>query len=454
MNIVNLISNKRIVLALGMIVVVAAVVVSGTGAFFSDSESSANNVFTAGSIDLMVDHSYASYNGENCNYDCVEDGSNLIVNGGFEDPAIAGGSYAIYPAGIPGWDVESGAGIEIQDNAAGLPHSGDNLVELDSDNQSAMSQDIVTVPGEKYRLSFWYSPRPNVAIGDNTLGFEVTVVGSSTVLFSDTVGDTDAGGANTAWRLVTVDFVAVSASTQVLFSDEGALNNSLGGYLDDVSVKHLTCADGDYVETPGGFCELWSKTNLTDEAFFTFNDVKPGDWGTNGISLHVSSNDGLACVFPHGMTDNENIVIEPESDASDVTPANGELDKYLYMVTWKDADADGIIDIGAEAASSTGPTLFNAGFMASLPLTAGDEDYLGIAWCVGTMTLPTPGQPFTAANCDGAGNHNDAQTDSITAYLTAYAEQSRNNAFTCADLSTEEREAFTPAPQIPVNDNN
>src|SRR3989338_6576139 len=53
---------KKILLSLGMIVFVGAVVIGATGAFFSDSETSTGNTFTAGAIDLGVDnHSY--YNG-------------------------------------------------------------------------------------------------------------------------------------------------------------------------------------------------------------------------------------------------------------------------------------------------------------------------------------------------------------------------------------------------------
>lgn len=48
-----------------MIVFAAAIVAGGTGAFFSDTETSTGNVFTAGAIDLTVD-SEAHYNGMIC----------------------------------------------------------------------------------------------------------------------------------------------------------------------------------------------------------------------------------------------------------------------------------------------------------------------------------------------------------------------------------------------------
>lgn len=56
---------KKIVTSLAMIVFVGAVVASGTGAFFSDTETSTGNVFTAGAIDLKVD-SEQHYNNAVC----------------------------------------------------------------------------------------------------------------------------------------------------------------------------------------------------------------------------------------------------------------------------------------------------------------------------------------------------------------------------------------------------
>ncbi len=47
-------STKRLFLSLGMFVFVVAVAIGGTGAFFSDTETSTGNVFTAGDIDLLV----------------------------------------------------------------------------------------------------------------------------------------------------------------------------------------------------------------------------------------------------------------------------------------------------------------------------------------------------------------------------------------------------------------
>lgn len=50
----NLVFNKQIILAVGMIVFVVAAVIGGTGAFFSDTESSTGNVFTAGAVNIAI----------------------------------------------------------------------------------------------------------------------------------------------------------------------------------------------------------------------------------------------------------------------------------------------------------------------------------------------------------------------------------------------------------------
>jgi len=56
---------KKILLSLSMIAVVGVIVLGATGAFFSDTETSTGNTFTAGAIDLKVDN-HSWYNGLEC----------------------------------------------------------------------------------------------------------------------------------------------------------------------------------------------------------------------------------------------------------------------------------------------------------------------------------------------------------------------------------------------------
>src|SRR3990167_3363739 len=230
---------------------------------------------------------------------------NLILNGGFETPDVPTGGWAIYPdASLTSWTVESGAGLEIQDHAAGNPHGGNQLAELDSNNSSAISQTLATVAGQQYRLTLWYSPRPGNPAGDNTIGTLVKVVSDDTILVNDTIGVAATGDSNTTWTKYTYNFFATDTATKVIFSDLG-INNSYGGYLDDISVKELECTS----QFEGvGACTLWGERDLSrGDTFFNFDDIKPGDHGTNVISLHVYSNNAYACLITSDQVDDENI---------------------------------------------------------------------------------------------------------------------------------------------------
>ena len=54
---------KQIAMSFGMLAFVGAVVVGGTGAYFSDTETSVGNVFTAGSVALAIDNIAHNYTG-------------------------------------------------------------------------------------------------------------------------------------------------------------------------------------------------------------------------------------------------------------------------------------------------------------------------------------------------------------------------------------------------------
>ncbi len=56
---------RKIITSLGMVVFAGAIVAGATGAFFSDTETSTGNTFTAGAIDLQVD-AQAHYAGLTC----------------------------------------------------------------------------------------------------------------------------------------------------------------------------------------------------------------------------------------------------------------------------------------------------------------------------------------------------------------------------------------------------
>lgn len=443
-----MIMKKQILISLSVIAAVSAVAVGGTMALFSDTETSNGNIFTAGAIDLKVDHTYASYNGEDCN-DCVvpENAPQLIVNGGFENPEPTdnGGAWQVYPDGsLTNWDVVSGSGLEIQENGAvpgASAHGGNQLAELDSHvpglPNSAIEQKISTIPGQKYRMTFYHSPRPNNGPNtDNAIALSVLVTSNSGVLVNQTVGN-PSSGATTNWTLHTFDFVALDSQTTIRFTDAGSEPDTLGGYLDDVSVVKLECPTDTYALTKGGTCKLWSEKDLQQgDVFWNFTDVKPADWGKNTISLHVYSNDAFVCLMPKNVQDLENGIVNPETVAGDgptvgPNPGYGELSSELEFFMWQDNDADNTYDLSEPILVPAG-TAFNAIAASQLALSSpAPVTLVGVQWCAGDQALAD-----TNVTCDGNGMGNIAQTDKVISDFVATAVQQRNNSgFTCASLN-------------------
>jgi len=418
---------KKIILSSFIIVAVSAMVIGGTMAYYSDAETSTGNTFIAGSLDLTVDHTYAMYNGEECVSSCVPGGQNLIGNGGFETPQASG--WHIYSGTeILPWVIESGTGLEIQAGVAGTPYEGNQLAELASDVPSSISQIISTTPGEEYRLTFYYSPRPHRPAGENTIGFELEVVGTEDggPIFSDIIMENAIGSSNTVWQEYEYNFKAVDSTTKITFSALGS-NLSHGGYLDAVSVVSLDC---DYTTYEyGGTCVLWNERNLHEgDTFWTFEDVKPGDYGKNIISLHVFDNDAYGCAFID-VEDLENTLIDPEAEDGDTTETIGELSGQISLFAWVD-DGDNEWENGEQELLS--------GIMGNtmqFPLDYLDpqnETLIGLEWCFGTMDIDYSTNTIT---CDGSTVDNTSQTDILSADLSFYIEQARNNeGFDCADV--------------------
>ncbi|MEH2003914.1 PEP-CTERM sorting domain-containing protein [Nostoc sp.] len=155
----------------------------------------------------------------------------IVTNGGFEQPAIASGSFTIQNP-IPGWSLTSDsapdAGIEVQNNVAGSPYEGNQFVELDGNAVSGIFQNLATTVGQTYKLEFAFSPRPGVE--DNRLN----------VLWGgNTVANLVANGAenyDTAWTKYVYQVVATSKITTLRFDNLNEFSDTLGTYIDNVSV--------------------------------------------------------------------------------------------------------------------------------------------------------------------------------------------------------------------------
>ena len=191
---------------------------------------------------------------------------------------------------------------------------------------------------------------------------------------------------------------------------------------------------------------------LLPRLFFNFDDLKPGDWGEDTISLHVKDNESWACMDVSLTSNDDNGINEPEGDDGDVTdgPGNGELQNYIQFVWWAD-DGDNVLednevasafvddeplanadDFQVVLADSTGNGIFQPGTNND-PLAGNTPYYIGKAWCFGELTLTPVTQglgvnPTTedGISCDGSGLNNITQTDSVTGDISFSAVQERH----------------------------
>jgi hypothetical protein len=153
--------------------------------------------------------------------------SPVVFNGDFEaSVGLSNQSWGVFPS-IPGWYTSSGAGIEVQNNVAALAHSGSQKIELDSHgshSNSSMTQDLLGLSGD-YVLHFWYQPRTGTP-GDN--GIEA-YFNSVLVRFAN-------GVAPDPWTEFTAPVTAIAGTNLLKFQATG-LENTLGGFIDDVSLE-------------------------------------------------------------------------------------------------------------------------------------------------------------------------------------------------------------------------
>jgi len=200
-------------------------------------------------------------NDDGCDAECQEEVdeceiTELIENGGFEEPDVLHANlWNIYVTPlVPGWNIEwvstvpASFGLESRPDDALLelhnsywtPAEGDQYAELDTDWAGPDSgldgepasvdiyQDILTIPGEEYEVSYQFSPRPFIGAEDNILNVYVNGVLKDTVSAANVTGDT-------IWEERGFSFIADSLVSRVTFEDGGE-HDSYGTLLDDVSV--------------------------------------------------------------------------------------------------------------------------------------------------------------------------------------------------------------------------
>lgn len=154
----------------------------------------------------------------------------LLQNGSFEQNKLLNNTWDVYTGNsVNGWNILSGAGIEIRNNVDGLASNGDNYVELDSHSNTVISQTVNATAGAMYELLFDYSPRVNQAASTN--GISVFWNGS---LLADITG---IGGTSNLW-VTQRFFVTGTGNDEIIFAATGT-DDSYGGNIDYVQLNEV-----------------------------------------------------------------------------------------------------------------------------------------------------------------------------------------------------------------------
>ena len=414
--------NKKILLSLSTIGIVAAIAVGGTIAYFNDTETSTGNIFTAGSIDLTID-STSYYNGhicENSYWECEPWADSVFAfnqgpknNGGVVPLERSNPSKALGEAenddtyNFVSLGMGFGGELELKFDNFILNGAGDDIEIVET---SFGSPGCNSYP-ERARV--WVSQDGIIwdEIGDICL---------------DATLDMDNGSLQLPWA----KFVKIKD-----ISNPGDFGGDADGYDVD-GVRAIHC--GTDPDLTGQLCDgSWNLTNLDTEKFFNFIDIKPGDSGKNVISLHVDDNDAWACVAIDDLQNDDNGCTEPEASDGDMTCGDdeGELAENLYFFAWTD-DGDSFFEpdeneiplftniAGPASDVLNGITYPIADSITGVPLNATTTYYIGLAWCAGNLTV---NQSTGNITCDGTAMVNDCQSDSLSANITFFAEQERNN---------------------------
>ncbi len=194
--------------------------------------------------------------------------ANLVVNGGFESPNVGNGTqgetnlgspgsgiYEYYKSGTqPGvpvqsapidgaWQLASGS-VEVLGNDPTIlspssstgyfqwvPTEGVQSLDLDGISAGAIYQDVPTVAGQQYTITFSIAGNPGAGTAVKTV--QVTAGSASQAFTFDTTGKTPS---NMGWTQQTLAFTATGSTTRLQFASLDDANSAGGPALDGISV--------------------------------------------------------------------------------------------------------------------------------------------------------------------------------------------------------------------------
>ncbi len=265
-----------------------------------------------------------------------------------------------------------------------------------------------------------------------------------------------------------VGVVAIGATTAIFSDTESSTGNTFTAGAIDLQIDNDSYYNGER-----NVGTSWIQKDLEEgDFFFNFDDLKPGDWGEDTISINVNNNDSYVCADVTLTSNDDNGSTEPElNDEDPYTSEEGELVDRVKFIAWAD-DGDNVLEadeqvyeLGTFGALNVGDTVTAALADSQTniwddegPLPGNTTKYIGKAWCFGALDVSAStyvqdglgaddenksGPDVRPIICDGAPEDNSTQTDSMTADISFRAVQSRNNGDFVCQAPKDDRATIT-----------
>jgi len=402
--------NKKIVMSLAVIAAATVVMAGGTIAYFSSIQTSTANIITAGDIDLKVDHTWQSYNDLNCNNFSVTIGSDVTdsvvsTSGGVGDPvAFPHAAKTVAPTSvtIQAWAPAMAGAKWIWATDPVTLHDAQNTVSYTFQKQFEWLGDL---SGATLQFAVGADNSYKVTLNGNVLANNL----GTEFNFGSTVN-------------IPVPTSAIVQGTNTLLIEVQNIGQPQGTQLSNpAGLLYLLTIQGNPSSTSNTYfqqtCRLWTSKHLgTGDTFFNFDDVKPGDQGTNTISVLVNSNPAYLCMG----------IKKPVTGST----AGEVLSQRINVVVWKNSDSGKDLMADAGYIQTTLANFGNQGLYLNPALQPGTPQYIHLAWCAGAQTVATDG----TITCSGS-TMTDGMGQTLMEDLIFQAMQQRNNPnFTCPQL--------------------
>ncbi len=153
-------------------------------------------------------------------------GGELLDGGSFESAKIAAGKWGTVKT-VGGWQTDTSIEIWGKGFLGVAATDGEKVMELDSDKRfSRVWQDVATEKGATYDFSFDFAARGGTKLATNSIE----------VYWNDKLmGTFDPLG--TAWQKAALQLVGTGGTDRIEFREQASDNDSLGGLIDNVSLK-------------------------------------------------------------------------------------------------------------------------------------------------------------------------------------------------------------------------